>query len=129
MVAGKPVLLGRRSECELLDRLLEEARHGRGAVLVVRGEAGIGKTALLDYAVHRAQGLRVARVAGVESEMELPFAALRQLCEPMLGQLGALPGPQRDAQASSSLSCTSLTTRSGWTVPQRRRLPSWLAAC
>jgi DNA-binding CsgD family transcriptional regulator len=101
MITGKPVLLGRRSECELLDCLLEAARHGRGAVLVVRGEPGIGKTALLDCAVHRAQGLRVARVAGVESEMELAFAALRQLCEPMLGQLEALPGPQRDALATA----------------------------
>jgi DNA-binding CsgD family transcriptional regulator/tetratricopeptide (TPR) repeat protein len=101
MVTGKPVLLGRRSECELLDCLLGAARHGRGAVLVVRGEPGIGKTALLDYAVHRAQGLRVARVAGVESEMELAFAALRQLCEPMLGHLEALPSPQRDALATA----------------------------
>jgi DNA-binding CsgD family transcriptional regulator len=66
-------------------------------VLVLRGEPGIGKTALLGYAAGRAAGFQVARASGVESEMELPFAGLHQLCGPMLGGLGQLPPPQRDA--------------------------------
>jgi hypothetical protein len=91
------VLLGRLQERAALSRLLEAARAGRSGVLVVRGEPGAGKTALLEDAVESAAGLRVARVAGVESEMELAFAALQQLCAPMLDQLGGLPGPQRAA--------------------------------
>jgi DNA-binding CsgD family transcriptional regulator len=94
---GLKLLVGRRSECEVLDGLLAAARGGRSAVLVVRGEAGLGKTALLDYAVESAADLMVVRSAGVESEMELPFAALHQLCGPMLDRLEHLPGPQRDA--------------------------------
>ena len=90
-------LRGRRAECGLLDGLLEGVRGGRSAVLVVRGEAGVGKTALLDYAVGSAPDLRSVRAAGVESEMELAFAGLHQLCGPMLDGLGRLPGPQRDA--------------------------------
>src|SRR5215218_2572224 len=92
-----PVLLGRADERELLDRLLENVRAGQSAVLVIRGEAGIGKTALLHYCARQASGFRVARLAGVESEMELPFAGLHQLCAPMLGRLGALPQPQQTA--------------------------------
>jgi DNA-binding CsgD family transcriptional regulator len=91
------VLLGRLQERAALSRLLEAARSGRSGVLVLRGEPGVGKTALLDCAIGSAAGLRVARVAGVESEMELAFAALQQLCAPMLDQLEALPDPQRDA--------------------------------
>src|SRR5580698_6229686 len=79
----------------LLDRLPERA--GRSGVLVVRGEPGVGKTALLDWAVESAAGLRVVRVAGVESEMELAFAALQQACAPMLDKLAGLPDPQRAA--------------------------------
>jgi DNA-binding CsgD family transcriptional regulator len=90
-------LAGRHAEGARLDRLLAEARAGQSAVLVLRGEPGIGKTALLDYAAERATGFRVSRAAGVESEMELPFAGLHQLCGPMLGGLGQLPPPQRDA--------------------------------
>jgi DNA-binding CsgD family transcriptional regulator len=90
-------LLGRRSECEALDRLLRSVRSGQSQVLVVRGEAGIGKTALLEYVVERASGWRVVRADGVQSEMELPFAGVHQLCGPMLDGLGGLPGPQRDA--------------------------------
>src|SRR5215213_7914753 len=92
-----PVLLGRAEERELLDRLLENVRAGQSAVLVVRGEAGVGKTALLHYCARQAAGFRVARIAGVEAEMELPFAGLHQLCAPMLGRLDALPEPQRAA--------------------------------
>jgi tetratricopeptide (TPR) repeat protein len=90
-------LLGRRAERAALDRLLEGARAGRSAVLVVCGEPGIGKTALLDYAAGRASGFRVVRAWGVESEMELPYAGLHQLCLPLLDRLEKLPGPQRDA--------------------------------
>jgi DNA-binding CsgD family transcriptional regulator len=90
-------LRGRRRERAALDRLLDTARAGHSAVLVVRGEPGIGKTALLEYAASRAAGFRVVRAGGVESEMELPFAGLHQLCGPMLGRLEQLPGPQRDA--------------------------------
>jgi DNA-binding NarL/FixJ family response regulator len=91
------MLRGRRDECAVLDRLLEDARAGRSGVLVVRGEAGIGKTALLDYAVDAASDLSVLQAAGVESERELAFAALDQLCAPLLDQLDRLPGPQREA--------------------------------
>ena len=90
-------LRGRHRERAALDRLLDRARAGHSAVLVVRGEPGIGKTALLEYAASRAPGFRVVRAGGVESEMELPFAGLHQLCGPMLGLLEQLPGPQRDA--------------------------------
>ena len=83
------MLRGRRSECEVFDGLLEDARGGRSGVLVVRGEAGIGKTALLEYAIDAASDLRVVRAVGVESEMELAFAALHQLCPPMLDRPGA----------------------------------------
>ena len=70
---------------------------GQSAVLVIRGEAGVGKTALLRHCAAQASGFRVARIAGVESEMELPFAGLHRLCAPMLGRLDALPEPQQDA--------------------------------
>jgi hypothetical protein len=93
----EPVLRGRARECAELDRLLDDLRAGRSRVLVVRGESGVGKTALLERLRERASGCRVARAAGVESEMELAFAGLHQLCGPMLGGLERLPGPQRDA--------------------------------
>jgi AAA ATPase domain len=91
------VLLGRAGEREVLDRLLDRVRGGQSAVLVVRGEAGMGKTALLRDCASRAVGFRVARIAGVESEMELPFAGLHQLCAPVLDRLEALPEPQQEA--------------------------------
>src|SRR6201993_5073016 len=90
-------LRGRRDECAVLDRLLDGARVGRSGVLVLEGEAGVGKTALLDYAIASASGLRVLRAGGVESEIELAFAALHQLCAPILDRLERLPLPQRDA--------------------------------
>src|SRR3954463_11967127 len=101
IAAETPVLLGRRSECETLDRLVATVRGGESAVLVVRGEAGVGKSALLAYLIERASGCRIARAAGVESEMELPFAGLHQLCGPMLDRLDRLPAPQRDALATA----------------------------
>src|SRR6202789_3157548 len=95
--ASRHPLLGRRSECETLDRLVAGAKEGNGQILVVRGEAGVGKTALLDYLVESASGCRVARVVGDESEMELAFAGLHQFCSPMLDHLDRLPEPQRGA--------------------------------
>src|SRR5580692_9689783 len=91
------MLLDRLPERAALSQLLDAARAGRSGVLVMRGEPGIGKTALLEYAIESAAGLRVARVAGIESEMELAYAALQQLCAPMLDKLGGLPDPQRNA--------------------------------
>jgi DNA-binding CsgD family transcriptional regulator len=91
-----PALLDREAERAALDGLLEDLRSGRGRALVVRGEAGVGKSALLESAIGAA-GMRVARAAGVESEMELAFAGLHQLCAPLLDRLEHLPGPQRDA--------------------------------
>ena len=89
--------LDRTSEREALARLLAEAREGQSAVLVMRGEAGIGKTALLRHLARQASGFRVAQVAGVEAEMELPFSGIHQLCAPVLDQLDALPQPQQNA--------------------------------
>jgi DNA-binding CsgD family transcriptional regulator len=94
-------LRGRRRECEQLDQLLADVRNGQSRVLVLRGEAGVGKTALLGHVVTRASGCRVARTSGVESEMELAFAGLHQLCAPFLGRLDRLPDPQRDALATA----------------------------
>jgi DNA-binding CsgD family transcriptional regulator len=91
------MLRGRSAERVQLDRLLEAIHAGQSAVLVLRGEAGIGKTALLDYTAERAEGCRVLRAVGVESEMELPFAGLHQLCAPLLDRLEWLPPPQREA--------------------------------
>src|SRR3954465_2111043 len=90
-----PVLLGRADERQVLDRLLENVRGGQRGVVVVGGEAGGGKAALLHHCARQASGFRVARVAGIESEMELPFAALHQLCASALDRLGGLPEPQR----------------------------------
>jgi DNA-binding CsgD family transcriptional regulator len=92
-------LLDRDRERAAVDGVLDQARAGSSAVLVLRGEPGIGKTALLGYAAGRALSFRVIRAWGVESEMELAFAGLHQLCVPMLGRLEQLPRPQRDALA------------------------------
>ena len=105
--AAEPGLRGRRSECEALDRLLANVRAGQSQVLVLRGEAGAGKTALLEYLLERASGCCVARAAGVESETELAFAGLHQLCAPFLDRLERLPGPQRDAL------CTAFSLQGG----------------
>src|SRR4051794_15254426 len=94
---GRVRLHGRQRECEALDALLARARAGSSQVLVVRGEAGIGKTSLLQYLETRASGCRVIRLSGVESEMELAYAGLHQLCAPFLDRLAGLPGPQADA--------------------------------
>jgi hypothetical protein len=88
---------GRTRERQVLDRLLESVRGGESAALVIGGEAGVGKTALLRYCARQASGYRVMQIAGIESEMELPYAGLHHLCTPMLAQLEALPPPQQDA--------------------------------
>jgi AAA ATPase-like protein len=101
--AGFPVrgraarLLGRRAECAMLGRLLDAVRAGQSRALVVHGEPGVGKTALLDWLAGQVSGCGVASVVGVQSEMELAFAGLHQLCAPMLDRLEALPVPQREA--------------------------------
>src|ERR1700747_1482357 len=92
-----PVLLGRQRERQALDSLMEDLRSGRGWALVVRGEAGVGKSALLEYGAGAAPDMRVVRAVGVESEMELAFAGLHLLCGPLLDRLERLPAPQRDA--------------------------------
>jgi DNA-binding CsgD family transcriptional regulator len=92
-----PSLTGRSSECALLEDLLSAIRRGECRSLVLRGEAGIGKTALLDYLVESASDVSVARAVGVESEMELAYASLHQLCGPMLNRTVTLPAPQRQA--------------------------------
>jgi DNA-binding CsgD family transcriptional regulator len=90
-------LTGRRAERRTLDQLVSAVRRGESRALVVRGEAGVGKTALLEYLADQASDCRIERVAGVQSEMELAFAGLHQLCAPMLDRLDGLPVPQRDA--------------------------------
>src|SRR6266481_5523928 len=95
--ASGPVLRGRASKCVRLDGLLGAARRGDSGALVLRGEAGMGKTALLDYAAGQGEGCTVVRAVGVESEMELPFASLHQLCLPLLEGLAQLPPLQGDA--------------------------------
>jgi DNA-binding CsgD family transcriptional regulator len=96
-LAGRVGLLGRAGECAVVDGLLSAIRRGEGRSLVVRGEAGIGKTALLEYVVQSASDLLVLRSVGVESEMELAYASLHQLCWPLLDRLARLPDPQRQA--------------------------------
>jgi hypothetical protein len=153
-----PTLRGRQDELAMLDGLLDEARAGRSGVLVVLGEAGIGKTALLEHAVESAPDFALLRAGGVESEMELAFAALHQLCAPVDDFVDRLPAPQRAALEITfgvsagaapdrflvSLATLSLfsrtprrnarcsvssTTRSGWTAPPPRRWASSGGGC
>ena len=99
MVTRAPAaaLFGRQREREVLDRVLEGAREGRGGVLAVYGEPGVGKTALLEYSIEAGRNFRISRTSGVEGEMELAFAALQQLCSPSFDLLEHLPQPQREA--------------------------------
>jgi DNA-binding CsgD family transcriptional regulator len=92
-----PAFVGRTAERDVLDRLLARVRDGESEVVVIHGEAGIGKSAVLRYAARQASGFRVAEITGVEAEMELPFAGIHQLCATMLGRLDSIPAPQRDA--------------------------------
>jgi DNA-binding CsgD family transcriptional regulator len=100
-------LRGRRSECKTLDQVVSSIAEGASRVLVLRGEAGVGKTALLEHVAAHAGRSRVLRAVGVESEMELPFAGLHQLCAPMLDRLDDLPEPQSHAL------CTAFGLRAG----------------
>src|SRR5215471_9956084 len=100
-LGSSPNLRGRKEERATLDGLLAEVRSGRSRVLVLWGEAGAGKTALLDYLCSRATDYQLTRWTGVESEMELAFAGLRQLCEPFLDRLDRLAQPQRQALATA----------------------------
>jgi DNA-binding CsgD family transcriptional regulator/tetratricopeptide (TPR) repeat protein len=101
--ADKPSsgLLDRDGERDVLERLVAGVRAGQSRVLVLCGDAGVGKTALLRHLAGAAKDCRIARAAGVESEMELAFAGLHALCAPMLDRLGRLPGPQRDALSTA----------------------------
>jgi DNA-binding CsgD family transcriptional regulator len=96
-VPGGPRLWGREQECALLDDFVASVRRGESRSLVLTGEAGIGKTALLHYVAGSAVDMSVVRATGVESDMELAYAGLHQLCAPLLGALDRLPAPQRDA--------------------------------
>ena len=96
-VPAPPPLVGRTGELEILGQLVANVRSGQSSVLVLRGEPGIGKTELLRYLIAEASGFTVVHGVGVESEMELAFAGLHQLCAPMLGRLGSLADPQRRA--------------------------------
>src|SRR5579859_7421498 len=98
---GQAQLFGRHGECVILDGVVAGARSGRRQVLVVRGEAGIGKTALLDYLETTATGCRISRSAGAEAEMELAYAGLHQICGPFLDRLDRLPEPQRNALSTA----------------------------
>src|SRR3979411_2514432 len=89
-------LLGREREREVLDRLLDRVHGGHGGGLVMRGDAGVGKTALLEYVVEAGRQFRIARTSGIEAEMELPFAAVQQLCSPFF----ELPQPLPPAPAA-----------------------------
>src|ERR1700759_44694 len=92
-----PRRYGRDAAWETVAAVVGAARHGHGAVLVLRGGPGLGKTALLDHAVGRAGDLRVIRATAAVTETGLPYAGLHQLCGPLLGLLGRVPGPQRAA--------------------------------
>ena len=148
-------LVDRFAERRQLDDLLDHVRSGLSQALVIRGEAGIGKSALLEYLVTEASGCRVIRAAGVQAEAELAFAGLHQLCSPLLDRLDHIPSPQRDALGTAfglrtgpppdrflvGLAVLSLvadaaaedhcsapsTTRNGSTTPPHERSRSWPA--
>jgi AAA ATPase domain len=92
---GVSELLGRRGERQALDQLMADVEGGSSRVLVLRGEAGVGKSALLGYVRQRAASWRLVSAIGVESEVELAYSALQQVCAPLLKHLAALPAPQR----------------------------------
>src|SRR5919204_3922481 len=106
------MLFGRNAETAAIDRLLEEARVGRSGVLVIRGEAGIGKSALLEHAVDSAAGFTVLRGLGIESESELAYGALHQILRPVLDRIDRLPEPQAAAlRAAFALSAEKVDDR------------------
>ena len=116
---GASGLTDRRGERSVLDQLIGVVRAGGSRVLVVRGEPGVGKSALMDYLAGRAPGCQVARATGVQSEMELAFAGLHQLLAPVLDHLEGLPVPQREA----------LRTAFGLSAAQRRTGSWWAWRC
>ncbi|MEV0287993.1 MULTISPECIES: ATP-binding protein [unclassified Kribbella] len=112
-------LVGRRRECAVLDDLVAGLRAGDSAVCAIRGEAGIGKSVLLDYVAEKAAGITVTRTQGIEADMELAYASLHQLCAPFLTVIDGEPGR-----------CWSLsTTPSGWTRFRFRLWSSWPGGC
>ena len=125
-------LLGRNRECGLLDDVISTIRGGESRSLVLRGEAGIGKTALLQYLIASASELTVVRTAGVQSEMELAYASLHQLCAPLLPRLDKIPAPHRDAlrivRSERRAPTGSLPGRSGWSQPLVRSRRAALSA-
>jgi hypothetical protein len=94
---GPRRLRGRDAECAALERVLADVHQGQSRVLILRGEAGIGKSTLLDHLSDQLEGCRIVRAVGVESELELPYSGLHQICSPLLSELERLPGPQREA--------------------------------
>src|SRR5262245_57658979 len=96
-MSSPPNLIGRARECRSLEELLDAVRAGQSRVLVLRGDVGVGKSALLQHLIDAASGFKVVHATGVESEMELPLAALQLLCASMLDRLDTLPDPQRNA--------------------------------
>ena len=111
------MLLGRAAECGRIDTLVARAREGASGVLVLRGEPGIGKTALLEHAAAAAGAATVLRVRGVESEVQVAFAGLHELLRPVLGELERLPGPQRAALEAA----LGLAPAAAAEPPSRRR--------
>src|SRR3978361_1249448 len=97
---GPRRLRGRDAECAALERVLADVHQGQSRVLILRGEAGIGKSALLDHLSDRLEGWRVVRVVGVESERGPAYRGLHQICSPLLSELERLPEPQREALAT-----------------------------
>src|SRR5687767_13874952 len=100
-MAQEPVLIGRHAEMVAIDTLIDAAATGSGGALVLLGEAGIGKTALLDYAARRGGPLRLLRTEGVEPEADLPFAGLHRLLLPVLGSIESLPPSQATAMGAA----------------------------
>src|SRR3954453_10191369 len=106
------MLVGRDAEAAVLDRLLDTARDGRSGVLVIRGEAGVGKSALLEYARSRADGMSILQGAGVEVESELAYAGLHLLLRSKFDRIDALPEPQAAAlRAAFGLSSETVDER------------------
>jgi hypothetical protein len=111
-------------------QLIDAVRAGEGRALVVAGGAGVGKSALLDYVARHASGCRVARVVGVQSEMELAFAGLHQLCAPMLDRLDRLPGPRGDALRTAFGDSAGPAPEPAFQVTSWRDCrSSWLRGC
>ena len=117
--ADSGALVGREEECAAIDRLLEVSAGGESSSLVLRGEAGIGKTALLTYAAERSRGRTVLRIAGVEAESDLGFAGLEGLLRPITGKLDELPRPRRMRSRRLSDSRRQAARIGCWSPPQR----------